>query len=81
MPLLIPDELLAQAGLTETEARIEIACRLYDAGVLEQPSAVRLAGIDRVHFWEELRRRGLPWVHIEDVDTAAELSVFSDRAR
>jgi hypothetical protein len=31
MPVIIPDETLKQAGLTESEARIEIACRLFDA--------------------------------------------------
>ena len=41
MPLTISDDLLAKAGLTERDARIEIACRLYDAGKLTMPAATR----------------------------------------
>ena len=34
MPVVISDETLKQAGLTEREAVVEIACRLFDAGKL-----------------------------------------------
>ena len=37
MPVIIPDETLKQAGLTEKEALIEIAWRLFDA--------------DKLHLW------------------------------
>lgn len=50
MPLIIPDDVLKSAGLTERQAAIEIACRLYAAGVLEWPQAVRLAGVARGEF-------------------------------
>lgn len=50
MPLVITDELLRSAGLTEREAAIEIACRLYAAGVLDMPQAVRLADVSRGVF-------------------------------
>jgi hypothetical protein len=32
MPVVIPDETLKEAGLTEREMVVEIACRLIDAG-------------------------------------------------
>lgn len=60
MPLTIPDDLLAEAGLNERDARIEIACRLYDAGKLSMPAATRWAGLTRTQFEEELLRRQLP---------------------
>jgi len=47
MPVVIPDETLKQAGLSEKEALIEIACRLFDAGKLHLNQAARLAGITR----------------------------------
>jgi len=50
MPLIIPDETLEAMKLTEREARIEIAVRLYDADVLNAPQAVRLSGLDRISF-------------------------------
>ena len=60
MPLTIPDDLLAAAGLSERDARIEIACRLYDAGKLAIPAATRWTGLTRTEFEEELLRRKLP---------------------
>ncbi|HUT95939.1 MAG TPA: UPF0175 family protein [Thermoguttaceae bacterium] len=57
MPLTIPDQWLAEAGLSERDARIEIACRLYDAGKLTMPTATRWAGLSRTEFEEELLRR------------------------
>jgi hypothetical protein len=32
MPLIIPDETLREAGLSEREAMAEFACRMFDAG-------------------------------------------------
>jgi len=57
MPLTIPDYLLNEAGLSERDARIEIACRLYDANKLTMPAATRWAGLSRVEFEEELLGR------------------------
>ena len=60
MPLTIPDDLLAEAGLSERDARIEIACRLYDAGKLTMPAAARWSSLTRTELEEELLRRKLP---------------------
>lgn len=60
MPLTISDELLDEAGLTEEQARIEFACRLFDAGRLHLWPAARLAMLSRAEFEAELRARGLP---------------------
>jgi predicted HTH domain antitoxin len=57
MPLVISDETLRDAKLTEREARIEIACRLFDAGRLSLPAAGRLAGLERNAMEHELRLR------------------------
>lgn len=60
MPLVISDETLRDAKLTEREARVEIACRLFDAGRLSLPAAGRLAGLDRNGMEHELRVRHIP---------------------
>jgi predicted HTH domain antitoxin len=60
MPLTIPDEALRAAGLTEQEALIEFACRLFDAQRLNVHQAARLVGLDRYRFEAELARRGIP---------------------
>ena len=60
MPVTIPDEVLKQARLTEQEAIVEIACRLFQAGKLDLTPAARLAGMDRGGFEDELMDRGIP---------------------
>jgi predicted HTH domain antitoxin len=59
MPLVIPDDVLARAGLTETEVLIEIACRFLAADRLGFHAAARLCGLERVGFEEELLKRGI----------------------
>jgi predicted HTH domain antitoxin len=60
MPLVISDEVLRQANLTEREALIEFACRLFDGGRLSIGHAARLAGLDVGEMEEALRARNLP---------------------
>ena len=65
MPVTIPDQLLAEAGLSERDAKVEIACRLYDAGKLTMPQATRLAEISRTDFEAALLERGLPLLRLD----------------
>jgi predicted HTH domain antitoxin len=44
MPLVISDDVLQAAGLSEREAKIEIACRWFDAGKLSIGHAARPRG-------------------------------------
>ena len=60
MPVVIPDEVLRKAGLSEREARIEIACRLFDIGKLHLWPAAQLAGLTRVEMEGELMKRNIP---------------------
>jgi predicted HTH domain antitoxin len=60
MPLTISDETLKKAGLTEREALIEFACRLFDAGRLSVHEAARLVGVERYSFEAELAKRKIP---------------------
>jgi predicted HTH domain antitoxin len=62
MPLIISDESLKAAGLTEQEAKVEIACRLFDAEKMSKGAAARLAGLSRSDFESALIQRGLPLV-------------------
>lgn len=62
MTFTIPDDILAQAGLTNRDAMVEFACLLFDTERLDKPTAARLAGLDRPQFEAELLRRGIaPW--------------------
>lgn len=60
MVLNLRDDILKQAGLTEREAVIEFACRLFDAGKLDLWPAAQLAGLSRVEMEEELFARKIP---------------------
>ncbi len=60
MPLVIPDETLRAAGMNEREAKVEIACRLFDAGKLTIGHAARLAGLEESEFEVQLQLRGIP---------------------
>ena len=73
MPLMISDEMLASAGLTEEEAKQEIACRLFDAGRLSLPEATRWAGMTRTAFEAALLARGLPLIRVNEAYWQAEL--------
>ena len=76
MPVTISDDVLQQAGMTEREARIEIACRLYDAGKLHLWPAAQLAGLTRDEFWAELLARGLPVFTITEQDLRSDLETL-----
>ena len=59
MPLIIGDDILREAKLTEAEARVEFACRLYAAERLSFDSAVHLSGLSSERLREELVSRGI----------------------
>lgn len=81
MTITIPDEVLAWAGLTEKEALVEFACRLYDAEKLDLFHAGKLAGLSRVEFESELLQRNIPIYRptvedfLEDVATLKKLGM------
>lgn len=71
MSLTITSDQLRDAGLSECEAQIEIACRLYNAEKISMPTAVRWSGLPRSELEEALLSRGL-WLlkpKIEDVQS------------
>lgn len=69
MPLVIPDEALKAASLTEQEARLGFACHLFETGKLCLWPAAQLAGLTRDEFWAELLKRGIPAFTITDGDS------------
>ncbi len=69
MPLVITDDQLAELKMDARGARIEIACRLFDAEQLSLPAAARFADLSRAAMEGELRRRRIAIYRptIEDV--------------
>ena len=74
--LTIPDELLRQTGLTEREALIEFACRLFDARKISLWSAARLAGLDRNSLEDALLERNIPIYRPTVEDLAQDLATL-----
>ena len=74
--LTIPDEVLRQAGLSELEALVEFACRLFDAGKLPLWSAAQLAGLDRNSMEDALLERGIPVYRPTAEDLAQDLETL-----
>ena len=60
MPLVIPDEVLSKARLTEREALLEFACRLFDAGRLSIGHAGAIVGLTEDQMEDELVKRDIP---------------------
>ena len=76
MPLTIPDSVLEQAGLTEQDAKLEIACRLFQAHRLSLWQAARWAGLARVEMEAELLRRGIAIYEVTEEQLNAELAAM-----
>jgi predicted HTH domain antitoxin len=76
MPLVIPDDALREAGLSENDALIEIARRLLEAGKLSLWGAARLAGLSRVAFEDQLLARRVPWLRPDAADLADDLAAL-----
>jgi predicted HTH domain antitoxin len=62
--------------MTAEEARVEISCRLFDAGKLDLWPAAQLAQLSRVEFEEELRRRKIPIYRPTVADFKADLETL-----
>lgn len=77
MGLTISDELLVEAGLAEDEARVEIACRLFSAGIITFPTATHWAGLTRTELEQALIDRDLPLVRVTSEDFQQDLKTLS----
>lgn len=71
--LTIPDELFKQSGLTEREALIELACRLFDAGRLSLPAAATFASVSRIDMEDALLDRDIAIYRPTPEDLAQDL--------
>jgi predicted HTH domain antitoxin len=76
MPVVISDETLRAAGLTERDALVEIACRLFDAGKLAIWPAAKLAGLSRVALEQALRERQIAVYRPEPGDLADDIAAL-----
>lgn len=74
--LSIPEEILKAAGLTERDATVEFACRLFEARKLSLHLAAKLAGLSRPAMEEALLQRGIPIYRPTPQDFADDLETL-----
>ena len=60
MTIELPDVNIGSEPLTSELARIELACALYAAWKISMSQAVKIAGMPRILFWDELGKRKIP---------------------
>ncbi len=59
MSLIIPDDILTAANLSEAELKLEIAILLYQKSKISTGTARRLAGMNLIEFQKELASRDI----------------------
>ena len=67
MALTLSDDVLRDLNMDERSARIEIACRLFEAGKLQLGPAAKLAGLSRVEMEVALDERRIPIYRVTSV--------------
>ena len=75
MGVLIPDDILQAAHMTEAELTQEIAVLLFQREKLTLGQASRLAGINRLQFQHLLASRDIP-VHYDRIDFEEDLKTL-----
>lgn len=58
--IVIPENMLASSGKTETEIRLAFAIFMYSELKASAGKAAQFAKIPRIEFWEELGKRNIP---------------------
>jgi predicted HTH domain antitoxin len=76
MTLTIPGEIVEKNGLSEREALIELACRLFDIGKLDLWTAAQLAALGREEFEDELIDRNIAVYRPSLEDLEADLATL-----
>jgi predicted HTH domain antitoxin len=72
-----PDDLLKESGkphkAVEQELQLDLAVRLFEMGKLSIGKAAELAGMSKPRFADELGRRKIPVINLDDDEIQAEL--------
>jgi predicted HTH domain antitoxin len=79
--LRIPDDVLEKAGITEREAVLELACRLFETGRLTLFFAARLAGLSQPEFEDVLLERKIPIYRYTGDDLQNDLRTLRNTGR
>lgn len=59
MSVIIPDDILQSARMSESELKLEIAIMLFEKDLISIGKARRLAGMNLLEFQREISSRGI----------------------
>lgn len=80
MSVIVPDEIIATTGLSDSEMKQEIAIMLFAQEKLTLAQASRFAGVDRMTFQHLLASRKIP-VHYDVSDFEQDLENLREIGR
>lgn len=80
MSVVIPDDILEAAGMSEAELKLEIAIMLFQQEKISIGKARRLAGMNLIEFQREIASRGI-CIHYDVEEFEADLKTLREMGR
>ncbi|MDF5731981.1 MAG: UPF0175 family protein [Rhizonema sp. PD38] len=80
MSVIIPDDILAAATISEAELKLEIAIMLFQQDRISIGKARRLAGMNLIEFQREIASRGI-CIHYDVEEFEADLKTLREMGR
>ncbi len=80
MSVVIPDDILQAAGISEAELKLEIAIMLFQQEKISIGKARRLAGMNLIEFQREIASRGI-CIHYDVEEFEADLKTLREIGR
>ena len=80
MSVVIPDDILKAAGISEAELKLEIAIMLFQQEKISIGKARRLAGMNLIEFQREIASRGI-CIHYDVEEFEADLKTLREMGR
>ncbi|MBP5971865.1 MAG: UPF0175 family protein [Brasilonema octagenarum HA4186-MV1] len=80
MSVVIPDDILTAAGISEAELKLEIAIMLFQQEKISIGKARRLAEMNLIEFQREIASRGI-CIHYDVEEFEADLKTLREMGR
>ena len=80
MSVVIPDDILEAAGISEAELKLEIAIMLFQQEKISIGKARRLAGMNLIEFQREIASPGI-CIHYDVEEFEADLKTLREMGR
>jgi len=78
MSVIIPDNIIQQSNMSESEFKLELGLFLFSKGILTMGKASEFAGIPQLIFQQTLGKRGL-FVSYDDEEFEKDLATINKK--